>query len=63
MSLDTTHEFLLAGRAEKVTAHCSSVNNRLQWQSREQSRRVFRTGRVSECREMVATVELVKTFS
>jgi hypothetical protein len=44
MLFGTTHEFLLSGRAEKVTAHRPGVNNRLQWQSREQFRRVFWTG-------------------
>lgn len=52
MLFDTTHEFLLSGRAEKVTAHRPGVNNRLQWQSREQFCRVFWTGRVGEGREI-----------
>jgi hypothetical protein len=52
MLFNTTHEFLLAGRTEKVTAHCPGINDRLQWQPRKQFRRVFGTGRISECREI-----------
>src|SRR5580692_3987640 len=40
MLFNTTDEFLLAGRAEKIAAHCPGINDRLQWQSRKQFCRV-----------------------
>ena len=52
MLFNTTHEFLFSGRAEKITAHCSGIYDRLQWQSRKKFCRVFRTRRISECREI-----------
>src|SRR6266851_924404 len=52
MLINTTHEFLFSGRAEKITAHCPSIYDRLQWQSRKKFCRVLRTRRISECREI-----------
>jgi len=52
MLFNTTKEFLLAGRAEKITPRCPGINDRLQRQSRQQFCCVFGTWRISERREI-----------